>query len=122
MSVDQIQQREKINPDNIHKVPVQAAHFDGRVVLRRVTSLPGVIGQENENPNSDDHVQGVQPGHGEIQREINLLVARVDVNVGVVFSQLIYVKRWTRDVVLCVFVVPLDPFDPQKGKPEHDGQ
>jgi hypothetical protein len=39
--VNQIQQREQIDPHNIDEVPVQPYDFDGRVVLRPVTAAEG---------------------------------------------------------------------------------
>ena len=39
MAINQIQQREQINPDDVHEVPVQADIFDGGIVVRVKSSL-----------------------------------------------------------------------------------
>ena len=55
-SVNQIKQWEKINPDNVNEVPVEAAQFDGGIVLRPVSAFPGLDGQINKQAHADDHV------------------------------------------------------------------
>src|SRR5437764_15301498 len=40
MSIDQIEQRKKINPDDVDEVPVEAADFNRRVVLGGESSFP----------------------------------------------------------------------------------
>src|SRR5207245_6923898 len=79
--VNKIKQRKQINPQNIDKVPVQADDFHGRVVLRRETAAERSFDEPNEKAGVHDHVQGVQAGHGEIQREIKLAVV-VNVRIG----------------------------------------
>src|ERR1700690_3085277 len=40
VTVDQVQQREQINPNNIDKVPVQPRVFDGRVISGTILAAP----------------------------------------------------------------------------------
>src|SRR5216683_470758 len=69
---DQVQQREQEDPDDVHEVPVQAEAFERVVPLGGVAPLPGGEQQVAEQTDADDHVQGVQPGHAEIEREEDL--------------------------------------------------
>jgi hypothetical protein len=39
--VDQVKQREQVNPNDVDEMPVQAADFDGCMVFGRQASLPG---------------------------------------------------------------------------------
>ena len=36
LTVDQIQQRKQVDPDNVDEVPIQTCVFNGRVILRRI--------------------------------------------------------------------------------------
>src|SRR5215470_11830292 len=64
---DQVEQRVKVDPHDIHKVPVQSDVFDRGVVMGPVATLPSVIGNEQNQSHTDDHVQSVEPGHREIE-------------------------------------------------------
>src|ERR1700692_2365302 len=66
---DQVQQREQEDPDDVHEVPVQADALERVVPLGGVAPLPGGQQQVAEQADADDHVQGVQPGHAEVERE-----------------------------------------------------
>src|SRR5713226_8365536 len=64
---NQIQEREKENPDDVDKVPIQAHHFDGTVILpTKVTALrpPDHPKQQSD---ADDHVQRVQSGQPPVE-------------------------------------------------------
>src|ERR1700694_3382953 len=69
---DQVQQREQEDPDDVHEMPVQPDALERIVPFGGVAALPGGQQQVAEQPDADDHVQGVQPGHGEIEREEDL--------------------------------------------------
>src|SRR5688500_15815710 len=71
-SIDKIQQREQEDPDDIHEVPVQSCHFDGKVVLPCETSLPVQKTKYRHHCNADQHVEGVHSGHHEIEPEEDL--------------------------------------------------
>jgi hypothetical protein len=43
VTVNQIQQREKENPNDIDEVPVQADHVDGRVIGGAELSAPSLV-------------------------------------------------------------------------------
>jgi hypothetical protein len=68
MPIDQIQQREQINPNNVNEVPV-AYIFDGVVIARRAFAGP----KSTTKTGTDN--QSVT-GHAEIQREISGVVLR----------------------------------------------
>src|SRR5881398_97325 len=62
-------------------MPVEADDFNGRVVLWREAATQRDSDEPDNQAGANDHVQGVQAGHGEIKREIEL---RVRVGVGIV--------------------------------------
>src|ERR1700674_2093701 len=132
--VNQIQQREQIDPHNIDEVPVQTHDFNGGVVLRREAAAERAPDEPNEQACADDHVQGVQAGHAEIQREIKLGV-RVDVRVvreslfGFLLFQsqffwiiaghgmrrmVLHVKAAARNEVVVELLLVFDSFDAKK--------
>jgi hypothetical protein len=80
MPIDQIQQREQINPNNVNEVPVQAYIFDGRVVIGVEAAFAGLQNQPEQKTGTYNHVESMQTGHAEIQREIKL---RVGIEVGI---------------------------------------
>src|ERR1700704_2129790 len=49
VTVNQIKQGEQVDPNDVHKVPVQASHFNRSVVLRSEPSLPGHDQQPQED-------------------------------------------------------------------------
>ncbi len=65
----QIEQREEEDPDDIDEVPVKTADLDGRIVFFGERSLPGQVNESDQNSRADDHVQRVEPRHGEIDPE-----------------------------------------------------
>src|SRR5260370_14750455 len=67
VAIDQIQQREQENPNDIDEVPVEADILDGRVVLRREAAAQRFLDEPKEQAGADDHVQGVQASHAEIE-------------------------------------------------------
>src|SRR6202048_5495337 len=69
----QIKEREDKNPDQIEKVPEEAANFDavGKMFgIALVNFFADWQPHVNENENAAEHVQSVQSGDGEIAREI----------------------------------------------------
>src|SRR5215470_7632082 len=75
MTVDQVQQREKENPDDIDEVPVKADVFDGRVVVCVKAAFTRFQNKVEQQAGADDHVQSVKTGLTEIEREIQLSVS-----------------------------------------------
>src|SRR6266550_3768229 len=71
---NQIQEREKENPDDVDEVPVQAHHFDRTVVLRTEMPAPCTPDHPYEQPDADDHVQRMQSGEPPVENheELNL--------------------------------------------------
>src|SRR5207302_2264924 len=74
-------QRKKINTHDIHEVPVEAHDFHGVVVLRGEAGTKRNLDEPDEEAGADNHVQGMQAGHGEIERKIKLSVG---IDIGVV--------------------------------------
>src|ERR1700735_2707572 len=117
--VDQIQQRKQINPDNVDEVPVQATDFDRSVVLGSEASLPGSDEEPKKNSEPDNHVQGVQAGHHEVQRKKQLRMFGIGVLTGMPWNLfLIKTEGCAGDVVLDELVFVLDALDAEKGETE----
>src|ERR1700679_2840708 len=76
MPADEIQQREKENPDNIDKVPIESKIVDGRGMPVHVGSVIRLVEQNEQNADADDHVQGVHAGHGKVQEKEQLRMLR----------------------------------------------
>src|SRR5438874_3282965 len=77
MSPDQVQEWKQEYPDDIHEVPVQAADLDRAVVLGGDDPAEGPPQHHGHHSQPDDHVERVEAGHHEIEREEDLCVARV---------------------------------------------
>src|SRR5579863_4976727 len=121
--VNQIEQWKQVNPHNIDEVPVQAADFEGRVIFLSKASLPRHHQKPGKDAQANDHVQRVQPGHDEVEREENLGVTRVRIlprMVGNFF--MLETEGSSRDVVLDKLVAIFLAFDAEKGKAEEHGQ
>src|ERR1017187_4930164 len=82
VAVDQVEQWEKINPDNVDEVPVQAGIFDRREVIGRVFATPRHERKKPEQADTDNHVQSVHSGHREVEREKHFGMVRVDRQIG----------------------------------------
>ena len=91
-------------------MPIQAGDLNRIVVSRRISSSPCEVGDHGHESNSNHHVQRVQPGHREVQREeyLDVLGIRmVEVEVGS--------RHFMRHPVLVV----LDSLDSQEAEPEN---
>src|SRR5580658_522639 len=115
--VNQIQQREKKNPNNIDEVPVQTDEVDRRAVFRREPALERLPNQPDQQARADDHVQGMQAGHCEIKREKQLRV-----RVGGHRSARLEAKIQAGNVMLDKFLVVFDALDAQEYAAENQGQ
>src|ERR1700686_846420 len=121
--VDQVEQREQIDPDNIDEVPVQSPDVEGRVIFGREATLPRHEQEPCKNTQSDDHVERVQAGHDEVQREENLGVARVGVLVRMSWNgHVIEAEGCARYVVLVEFLFVFDALDAEESETEKHGQ
>src|SRR6476646_11599177 len=69
---NQVEQREQEDPHYVDKVPVQADHFDWREVIFIEYAPLGLHQQKSEQPQANDHMQGVHPRHSEVQEEQDL--------------------------------------------------
>src|SRR6266481_7122662 len=126
MTVDQVQQREQVNPDNIDEVPVQSCVFNGRVVIGSVFAVPRLVGKESEQAYADNHVQGVHSGHREVEREIHLGVMGVSIlafRLGELLltgKQFVVAEAGSGDVMLFEFFGILVGFDAEKNETQKD--
>src|SRR5512139_606190 len=65
----EIQEREEEDPDDVDEVPVEPESLDHVVVLGRVFPLPGRAEEKEDDGHADDHVEGVEAGHPEVEGE-----------------------------------------------------
>src|SRR5579871_3424115 len=70
----QVEQRKQKNPHNIDEMPVEPDDLNWREIVRREIIAPGAEHQPQQQAHADDHVNGVQSGHREVEEEINLRV------------------------------------------------
>src|SRR6185503_11144037 len=109
MTPYQVQEREQKNPDDVDEVPVEAADLDRVAVLPGNHAPPRPPQHHAHDAETDDHVQRVNAGHHEIQREEDLRLPEM-------FG--LELKPETRHVVLGELGVVLERLDPQKHGPE----
>jgi hypothetical protein len=119
-------------------VPVEADVFNGSVPLGSETAFSGLDNEPEEQAGTDDHVQGVQAGHAEVEREEELGVGvdghlsthffgqilqlgsllreilGAEVASAGIIRAVVHIKAEAGDVVLDIFVVVLDGLDAQK--------
>ncbi len=66
-SIDQIQQGKQVDPDNVHKVPVEARNLKRRVIFRSKSSFPSHPGDHSKDADADEHVDCMHPSQSEIE-------------------------------------------------------
>src|SRR5262245_29292470 len=110
---DQVQQREQEDPHDIHEVPVETADLNRIRVLTRDGTVPRPNHHPGQDAEPDDHVQSMEAGHDEIQREENLRVAEI---------LLLELKAWPWNVMLDELLVVFDALDTQKGRAQQHRQ
>src|SRR5580658_9126082 len=109
MAADEIQQREKKDPDNIDEVPIESEVIDGRGMPVDIRPMPRLVEQIEQNTDTNDHVQGVHAGHGKVKKEEELRMLRHirrQRNIPLVggMDKVFHAKAGPRDVVLNVFI------------------
>src|SRR5262245_17702463 len=77
MAADEIENRKQENPHDVDEVPVETADLDGTVVIRRDDPARAPPQHPRHDPEADDHVNRMEPGHDEVEREENLRVLRL---------------------------------------------
>src|SRR5713101_985306 len=82
-------------------MPVEPDELHGRVVVRRKAPAKRLLDQPDQQARSNNHVQGVKPGHTKIEREIELGVG-VEVRI-------------PREGLLQLFLLPLDHLGSVRG-------
>src|SRR5512135_3485193 len=70
-SLDQVQQREEEDPDEVDEVPVEPGQLHRGRVPGPELAARGAQGHPAEHPHADEHVEPVQPGHEEVDREVH---------------------------------------------------
>src|ERR1700730_8499652 len=119
MAADEIQQRKKEDPDNIDEVPIQSEVIDGRGMSVGIRTVVCLVEQNEQNADTDDHVQGVHAGHGKVKEEEELGVLRHirrQRNIPLVrwMNKIFHAKACPGDVVLGVLVVIFNRLDTQE--------
>ena len=66
VSAQEIKQREKENPNDVNKVPIQTGHFDGRIIIGGVSSHPRFSQKPRHHAQTDNHMQRMQSGHHKV--------------------------------------------------------
>src|SRR6266851_3425339 len=122
VTVDQVKQREQVDPNDIYKVPVQAPHFNGSVVLRSEASLPRHEQEPNENADTNNHVQRVQAGHNEVESKENLGVLWICVLIRMARNLFLELERSPGHVMSFELFLVLDPFDAQESQSQYQRQ
>src|SRR5512137_933852 len=70
-SLDQVEQREEEDPDEVDEVPVEAGELDRRRVARAELAAGGPHRHPAQDAHADEHVEPVQAGHEEVDREVH---------------------------------------------------
>ncbi len=72
---DEVEEGEEEDPDDVHEVPVEPHDLDRGVVLGAVGAPPRQERDPQDDRHADDHVERVEAGHPEVEREVDLRVA-----------------------------------------------
>src|SRR5208282_5000571 len=121
--VNQIKQREQVNPDDVDEVPIEAADLDWSVPLGGEAAFPGHDQEPEKNAETDDHVQRVQASHDEVEREEQLRVAGVGVLTRMPGDRLLVeTERGAGDVMLHELFTVLDAFYAEEDHPQEHGE
>src|SRR5580704_19521706 len=111
MPSDEIEQREQEDPDDVDEVPVETADLDRVVVVRGDDAAGRPPEHHRHDADADDHVEGVEAGHDEVQREEDLRVPEV---------LRLELETGARDVMRGELRVVLERLDAQERAPERD--
>src|SRR5690242_14134792 len=65
---DQVKEGVEEDPDEIDEVPVEPAELERGIPACREITARGAAGEPAEQPEADDDVERVQPGHEVIER------------------------------------------------------
>ena len=105
------------------KVPIQSEIIDGRGMPIHVSPVPGLVKQNKQNTDADDHVQGVHAGHGKVEEEKELRVLRHirrQRNIPLVggMDKVFHAEAGPRYMVFHVLLVILNRLDAKKNQPQ----
>src|SRR5436190_20226513 len=105
MPANQVEQRKQEDPDDVDEVPVETADLDRAVIPGGDRPVPRPAQHDGHDAEADDHVQRVEAGHQEIEREKDLRVREI---------LPLELKRWTGNVVFDERLEVLEALDAEK--------
>src|SRR5438874_1901838 len=76
LTLNQIEQWKKKDPDNIHKVPVETGQFNWRMIFRCKATARSLDNQYRQDGEAYNHVQGMHACHRKIERKEQLGILR----------------------------------------------
>jgi len=76
-AAQQVQERKQENPNDVHKMPVEAAKLDRRMVFRGESVPPGHSYEGDHHTRPYYHMKSMQASHREIEAEKNLGLIRI---------------------------------------------
>src|SRR4030095_1766449 len=122
MSSKQIKQREKKDPHDDDKVPVETRNLYGTVVFGTVTSFSGEIEKHRHYTDTDDQVERVHPGHREVDPVKHLHMSHGDTGRQLqVRVERIAGNQSSGNEVIDVLFVILNGFDAKKHEAQPNG-
>ena len=72
MSIDEIEQGKQEDPNNVDEMPIKTKVFDRLHVAPRVQAGSRLVQQDEQDGDSDNHVNGMYTGHCKIKTEKDL--------------------------------------------------
>ena len=106
-------------------MPVQAEVFNHRVMMRWIRSVRRPVDKEDQDPHSDDHVQGVHSGHRKVKREEDgCLRGHVGRNqfLALLCTIVVEIEICAGNVVFDIFLVVLDALDSKEDAAQCQGR
>src|SRR3954470_23354227 len=110
MAIDKVEQRIQKDPNDVHEVPVKAAHFHGGVIVFSKWPAPGCPREHCQNSNAHDDMDRVQASHEEVEdeEEFGIAIERAG-------------ESRPREKVMGEVFLVLDAFDEEKPEGKGNG-
>ena len=115
VTTNQIQQWKQEDPHDIDEVPVQAEHFDRRIIVLMEATPSRHKNQRDKNRRTDNHVQCMHTGHGKVK-------AIEDLHMFGIADRLVPLKAEAGNMMMMEFVAVLDHLDAEKDKAEKESE
>src|SRR5262249_50655613 len=77
VAADQVEEGKEEDPDDVDEVPVEPGDLDRRVVGGADATRPRHPKEPGHDAEPDDHVEGMEPGQREVEREEDLRRVRL---------------------------------------------